>query len=79
MKSGKNLGNRAFLPILLFFLVFSTTSCYLFKPPRCKIAGCKVRMNHSHAGQEFRGSPWWRTNKNPKVGQRFHTETKVAD
>ena len=28
-------------------------------------------MKHRHGEAEFRGVPWWKRNKNPKIGQDF--------
>lgn len=39
--------------------------------PRCPVQGCHVRLTHKHNGQLYRGVPWWRRNKNPKVGQEL--------
>ena len=56
---------------LLLLAANLLTGCFLFKPPRCPIPACHVRMIHAHGGTEFRGEPWWRLNKNRKVGQDY--------
>jgi hypothetical protein len=34
-------------------------------------------MIHAHAGKDFRGRPWWKLNKNPKVGQKTGKNTDL--
>lgn len=63
---------------LLILLILSTslTSCFHFRPPRCRVQGCQVKMIHAHAGKEYRGRPWWKFNQNPKVGQKFNGKNR---
>ncbi|MES2389040.1 MAG: hypothetical protein V4543_13650 [Bacteroidota bacterium] len=60
----------------IVLLMLSVSGCSLFKPERCPIPGCHVRMIHMHGGKEFRGVPWWKINKNPKIGQDYKPQSE---
>jgi len=58
---------RKYTILAILSLIFFS-SC---KPPRCPLASCHVRMKHRHGEAEFRGVPWWKKNKDPKIGQDY--------
>ena len=57
--------------IFILFIAIGVSSCFKFQPPRCKVPGCHVRLVHPHGGKEYRGTPWWTPNQNPKIGQDY--------
>ena len=58
------------MALLAIMLTFG--GCSFFKKLRpCPVKGCRVRLTHSHSGEMFSGVPWYKLNKNPKVGQEI--------
>jgi hypothetical protein len=52
----------------LFLFLFFLNAC---RPPHCPLPACHIRMKHRHGETEFRGVPWWKRNKDPKIGEDY--------
>ncbi len=68
--SGQILFRRLAQWALLLACAGLLSACFTFKPPRCRVAGCRTEMIHTHEGKEYRGEPFWKPNQNPRIGQK---------